>query len=281
MRILEITCAIIVALYLAMRLHRGPDQKRVLVRLLLLSISSFVGEDSVIHAYGFYQYSPGWSLFLDRVPLLIVVIWPIVIDSAWQLARHLLGAGHRAIPLAAGAFVLADASLIEPIAVQAGLWSWNEPGLFAVPPIGILGWAFFAFAAVTWLEHREGARLPALADLAVIPIAPAATHALLLATWWGALRWVNGPVPAWPAVALAWVLLSLFALRAFRARMRRRVPPIELWVRVPAALFFFVLLGLHGRDVAPLVAYAIAFAPPYLSLIDWRAAGASRPAGEE
>ena len=37
--------------------------------------------------------------------------------------------------------VLADASLIEPVAVASNLWAWTEPGLFAVPPIGILGWA--------------------------------------------------------------------------------------------------------------------------------------------
>jgi hypothetical protein len=42
-----------------------------------------------------------------------------------------------------------------------------------------------------------------------------------------------------------------------------------MWLRVPAAGFFFVLLALHGRSLAPLVAYALAFAPPYLAMTAW------------
>src|SRR5439155_24844517 len=114
-------------------------------RLALLVVASWIGEDSVIRVYGFYHYARGWALFVDQVPLAIVVIWPVVIDSAWGLARC-LAAGARAQALLAAAFVLADASLIEPIAVRAGLWRWTEPGLFAVPPVGILGWALFAGA---------------------------------------------------------------------------------------------------------------------------------------
>ena len=72
------------------------------------------------------------------------------------LARAVLGAppaharGSRSssrVALLGAAIVLADASLIEPIAVRAGLWRWTEPGLFAVPLVGIVGWAFFAWAA--------------------------------------------------------------------------------------------------------------------------------------
>ena len=104
----------------------------------------------------------------------------------------------------------------------------------------------------------------------MIPLAPLATHALLCAAWWGALRWVNGAVGAWPVVAVAWALFAWLAYRSYQGGLRRRVPSAELFVRAPAAMFFFVLLGLHGRDDPSLVAYAIAFAPPYLSLIDWR-----------
>jgi hypothetical protein len=41
-------------------------------------------------------------------------------------------------------------------------------------------------------------------------------------------------------------------------------------LRVPAAAFFFVLLALYGRTQPALVAWTLAFAPPYCSLLDVR-----------
>jgi carotenoid biosynthesis protein len=246
---LELTCAAIVALYVAARRDAVPH-------LLVLAVAGFIGEDSVIRAYGFYFYSPRWHLFLDRVPLMIVLIWPIVIHSAFTLARRL---SPTAAPLVGAAIVLADASLIEPIAVHAGLWSWTEPGLFAVPPIGILGWAFFAGAAMLCLE-RTRATL-------VIVFAPLATHALLVASWWILLRWISRPLPSWPAVALAWIALGTLAAVALRRRIGRRLPPSELMLRAPGAAFFFVLLAVYGRDLPSLCAWSVAFAVPYLAVL--------------
>ena len=221
-------------------------------------VASFLGEDSVIRAYGFYGYSPKWDLFLDRVPLMIILIWPVVIDSSWTLAHRLTGGHRRWLPWVAGAFVLADASLIEPIAVRAQLWAWSEPGLFAVPPIGILGWAFFAWAAIALYER---------AGLWTLLLAPLVTHALLLASWWGGLRWVSGSIAPWHAAIAAWALLVPLAVWLWARNLRRRVPLRDLIVRVPGALFFFVLLALYGRSLPPLVAYTFAFVPPYLALL--------------
>src|SRR2546423_323223 len=141
---MELACLAIVALYLVVRVRKEP---RVLLRLGMMMIASFLAEDSVIRAYGFYAYAPSWSVFVDRVPILIVMIWPIVIHSASDLAERIFQ-DRRSVVLATGAFVLLDAMLIEPIAVHAGLWSWSAPGFFGVPPIGVLGWAYFAAAYV-------------------------------------------------------------------------------------------------------------------------------------
>ncbi|HEY2744819.1 MAG TPA: carotenoid biosynthesis protein [Polyangia bacterium] len=255
---LEIACAAIVAIYVIARREAIPA-------LALLAVAGFIGEDSVIRVYGFYFYSPRWHLFLDRVPLMIVVIWPIVIHSAWSLARRL--APSRAwAPLVGAGIVLADASLIEPIAVHAGLWTWTEPGLFAVPPIGILGWAFFAGAAMVCLERAEkNGTPPALAVVA----ASLTTHALLVASWWLAFKWMSRSLPPWPFVAAAWIVLGALALAAARARPGRGAPALrkDLLLRGPGAAFFFVLLLLDGRDAPPLCAYAFAFVPPYLALL--------------
>jgi len=246
---LELTCAVIVAVYAFAR-------RDALGELALLAVAGFLGEDSVIRAYGFYFYSPRWHLFLDKVPLLIFVIWPIVIHSAWSLARRL---GPRATaPLLGAAIVLADASLIEPIAVHAGLWTWTEPGLFAVPPIGIIGWAYFAGAAMVCLERNR--------PVAAVVVAPLATHAMLVASWWLAFKWLSRPLPAWPFVIAAWIVLGAVAVAALRVPGRREFRK-DLLLRGPGAAFFFVLLVLYGRDLPALCVYSVAFAPPYLALL--------------
>lgn len=250
---MQLACLAIVALYVAVRMRRAEDRAAVARRLALLVAASWLGEDSVIRAYGFYFYEARWDLFVDQVPLLIVIIWPVVIDSAWQLARRLAPA-H--VALVAAAFVLADASLIEPIAVHAGLWRWTEPGLFAVPPIGILGWALFGFSAIA-LAPRIGAL--------TILVAPLTTHALLLASWWGALRWLNRPIGPWSGAIVACALSLALALWLRARSLGRRIPAEELLVRVPGALFFFVLLALHPS--APLLAWTAAFVPPWLALL--------------
>jgi hypothetical protein len=256
---LEVACVAIVSLYVVVRARVDARPGKFLSRLGLLMVASWVGENSVIHAYHFYAYAPRWSVFVDQVPLLVVTIWPVVIHSAWDLARRLTPRPGR-VPFIAALLVLADASLIEPIAVKAGLWWWNEPGLFDVPPIGLLGWAVFAWSCLLFLEHRR------LAILWTLVLAPVLVHLNLVALWWLALRWVNETIAAWPVVALAWALSLSLALWAHRRRPGEAIPRHELLLRIPAAGFFFVLLAVHAGDDLALIAYALAFAPPYLVL---------------
>jgi hypothetical protein len=150
--------------------------------------------------------------------------------------------------------------------VQAGLWSWSVPGVFGVPLIGILGWGLFAGSALWALEW-----LPRRAALATLAIAPLATHAMLLAGWWGLFRWLPRPLPDLGALAV--VAPASAALTWAVVRTGARVPFVEMVSRLVAATFFFVLLAIHARDVGTLVAYAACFAPPYFTLmiVSWRA----------
>lgn len=266
MRTLEVIALLIVALFVVVRARWGPAPKRFLVRLALLVVASWVAEDTVIRAYGFYFYNPDWSIFIDRVPLAIVLIWPVVIHSAWELSRCLLGDDDRWVPLAGAAMVLADASMIEPIAVNSGLWTWTEPGVFDVPPIGIIGWAYYAGLCMLVFDHTERHGAPAWRNAVAILTAPLGTHLLLLGSWWGLFRWINRSLDPWPFVAVAWVLSIGLAIHSLKLGARSRVPPRDMLNRVPAAIFFFVLLALDARDVPALIAYGLAFAPPYLSL---------------
>ena len=101
-------------------------------------------------------------------------------------------------------------------------------------------------------------------------LAPAVlAHALILATWWGALRWLSGPVDPAVAIGVAWAVslgLVWMVIRrddfgAFESRI--------LWLRLPAAALILGLLSAKAADGYMLTAYALAFVPPYLALM-WR-----------
>jgi hypothetical protein len=161
--------------------------------------------------------------------------------------------------------VLADASLIEPISVTAGLWSWNAPGLLGVPPVGVLGWAYFTVACLAVFAAAERRGRPALLLLALL-VGPLAVHAAVVVSWWGALRWVSAPLPPWPAVGVAAAVSALTCLLAATREAPRRVLRTDLLVRIPPVIFFLVLLALHAHRAPALVAYTLCFAPPWVIL---------------
>src|SRR5262249_12044989 len=109
---MELVCLAIVVVFVVVRGRIDPSPRQFLIRLGALAVASFAAEDSVIHAYGFYAYDARWSVFVDRVPIMIVLIWPVVIHSALDLAKKI--APNRAALLGM-AIVLFDASLIEPV----------------------------------------------------------------------------------------------------------------------------------------------------------------------
>ena len=262
MALFELTCVAILVLYVAVRGRAEPSWGAFVGRLAIVSIAGGIGEDLCIRWYGFYSYDERWSLFAGHVPVMVMAIWPFVIHSAWDISRALLGPGHRAVPLLGGAIVWADASLIEPVAVQAGLWSWSEPGLFFVPPIAVLGWAYFAaLCMAAWQRGGGGLR-----DLLVLPVAVTGAHVLLIATWWGALRWVNDTVPPAAGLVVIWILSAAATVQVVRTGAAARVSRRTMWLRVPPALLFGALLLQHARDATGLIAYVAAFVPPYIVL---------------
>lgn len=243
--------------------HSGRALRGLLVQMALVAVAAWIAEASCIAWYGFYQYDAEWTVFLGPMPVLVALIWPFVIFSAQKLTRAVFHKGERA---AGWVFliVLYDASLVEPVAVKAGLWSWNEPGLFGVPLVGILGWAIFAFSVLWLLDRLDGRR-----QLLIVVLAPFLTHLALLASWWGLFRWVGrSPIPNGIAVGLA-AVLSL-ALTAIVAKRRIRAGLDVMLPRMGGALLFFVLVLTRGLDLVPLVAYALTFSLPYLWATRWQ-----------
>lgn len=278
----------VVVLLVFVRLSAGVRLREVAA----VAAGAWVGEEVCIRVYTAYRYAPGWTVFVDRVPLAVVLIWPAVVLSARAV--------QRTTGAPAALVVLFDACLIEPIATHAGLWSWNLPGAFGVPPIGPVGWACYAGAAC-WLldggngrrrdrgeargpQHLDGGELrtgghgeagsskaaPPLArpgSLRTVALAPLLAHAAILAAWWGALRWVQAEIPPAAAVAgaaVAGLSAAGVALRAPRLPWREAIP------RAAAAALFVALLA-AAPDRA-LLLYAAPFALPWLALLDWRAA---------
>ena len=259
-----ISCGI---LYIFGYAAQAPRPVRFLARAVILSTSAWAAEESCILLYCFYDYHPGWYLFLDRVPLLIVVIWPVIIFSARELTSRLRRV-HPGKGVFAGAAVVAtDALFIEPLCVSAGLWSWNLPGLFNIPPIGILGWFFFALLCMCLMGNKRWKGTITAYDLLLLVIPVAGTQFLLLLSWWGALRWINFPLPTPAVVGLSWCVSLFMILIIHNKQTGRGIKKRTLLLRLPAAVFFFGLLVVKAADPFPLVAYAIAFVPPYVMLM--------------
>jgi hypothetical protein len=261
--LLEVVCVVIVGIWLAGRLVVEPDRagrSTLILRMAAMATAAWIAEDSAIRLYGFYFYAADrWTVFVDQVPLLVLIIWPVVVTSGIDLLGALRVPASR-WPLLLGLLVVADAWFIEPVAVDAGLWTWTSPGPFTVPTIGVLGWGFYAVGVGVVVASQR-------AVLWMLLVAPLLCHVLLLATWWGLLRWIDVPPPDAVVAGIGW----LVAVTVVVAIARRRPPGLRrlVFFRAPAAVFFFGLLAVYGRDEddAALVTWALAFAPPWLALL--------------
>lgn len=264
---LELGAFLIVAIYVVCHTLRQAERGPFFISFVLVCTASWIAEESCILLYEFYGYSPNWSLCVAHLPLLVIVIWPIIVHSAWDLASQILQPGHRLVPLTAAAIVLTDASLIEPVGVRTGLWSWNETGLFDVPPIGILAWAYFAFWCILFFEQRKRRNAAKLFDLLIIIVSVIGTHVLLLVTWWTAFRWVKIPIDPMLAAGFAWTLSLLLVSVILKHRTGVRMEKKTLLLRLMGALSFFTWFALNAKDSTLLIVYAVAFVPPYLTLM--------------
>jgi len=220
-----------------------------------VALAAWLTEDSCLRLYGFYEYHAPWTLFLDQVPLVVALTWPVVILSARDVALALAGGNVVKSLARTGAIVLADAALLQPIAVHAGLWRWTAEGAFGVPLIGIFGWSVFAWAVSLALVKG-----PSLACW----LAPLLTHAFLVVAWWGALRWIPPPPDAGAAISAA--VVAAFTTFVLLRDRPHAIPASVLLARFSAACFFGALLASGAPPALPLAAWSAAFVPPWLVL---------------
>ena len=273
MAMFEGACAFIIALTLyAMARHRPLVE--LLRDYLALALSAWLGEQSCIQLYKFYSYSPAWHGRLGQVPILVPLIWPLVVLSACEVARQLRPRlSIRALAGLVAAIVALDASLVEVVAVRAGLWQWVEPGHLGVPLIGVLGWAYFALgAAFCLLRPAAGWRL------LLIPLAPLCAHVLILASWWGLFRWtLRGELGTGSVVGI----LAVGALALGAAAVERRrgggIPLLTALPRALAASLFLMLLLTSAPADGKLWLHTAAVAVPYCVATRWHPAWTRSP----
>jgi uncharacterized membrane protein len=268
MILLQLIAFCIVLVYVFFHTKGQAGAASFLFRASVVSIACWITEETCIRFYGFYSYNPSWSLFLGHVPILIIFIWPVLIHSSWDLASRLSSQRPKLIPLAAGALVFTDALLIEPVAVNAGLWAWSEPGIFHVPPIGILGWGVFAFFCTLFFEKGASPSPIKKRHFILSLVVPViGTHVLLLGLWWGAFRWINRDVPSVPLAVVAWIVSMVLTFNILRQGTGRHIKKKTLLLRIPPSLFFLVLLLANTGGAEILMVYVFASIPPYITIM--------------
>jgi len=258
----EAACVAVIVVALAAMARRRPI-RALLADYAALAAAGWLGEETCVALYRYYRYADGWHARIDHVPALVPLIWPLVILSARDVATSVWPEVTRWRPLLLGAIVAFDASLVEVVAVRAGLWSWAEPGHLGVPIIGMLGWGYFAVGAEAALGRRS--------RLAVFAAAPLCAHALIQASWWGGLRWGLrrdlGTASLWGVAAVgAGALAAVVAAR----RRGRALPPSIAVPRMIAAGLFLALLVTTAPGEAALWAHTAAVAIPYLAATTFR-----------
>jgi hypothetical protein len=265
--IFELACvAIIVVTLVAMA--RVQPARTLLADYGALAVAAWLGEETCVAAYRFYSYSSAWHARLDLVPALVPLIWPLVILSAravvTSLAPGISGARRAAL---VGALVIVDASLVEVVAVRGGLWTWAEGGHLGVPVVGIVGWGFFAAAADGVLGSTRRFRHAAL-----VVLAPLATHALLVVSWWAFFRWVWRHDLGDRSVAVVGLLgvALTFGAIVLRVGGRTIARAVALPRMVAAALFVVEWLLVAPRD-PDLAVHVAAVAIPYFVATELRA----------
>lgn len=260
LRVFELLCLPILALAITLSARR-VGARRFAIDYATLAVAGWIGEATSIAWYRYYEYANGWDLRVFAVPLLVPLIWPLVITSAREVRTALFpNAGSLAGALIVTALVIADASMVEVLAVRAGLWTWAEGGHLDVPVLGIVAWGYFAGVADLMLRRFQGRD-----RWLVVPAALALAHALIITSWWACFRWVlrgDLGLGSLAVVAISSVVATIVVLG--RRRSGHVIPIAVAIPRVVAATLFFALLVSVMPD-GPLVVHVVCVAVPYLA----------------
>lgn len=217
-----------------------------------------------------YNYSPQWTLVLDRAPLVIGLTWALLIAGAMRITDA-LGVRRWTAPFVDAALVIMLDLAFDAIAIRMGMWTWVDigptDGWFGVQAGNFYTWLFitFGFSLLTrWLRDRA-ARRPWAEWLQLLVPIPA--YAILIASiipYALISTWTNAPTGG--ALWLSFLCIGLFAMVAWHGVFgsQRQPPDGQNAAIVDLRLAFFTRLSVQGFFLLALLTMGIANQLPVL-----------------
>jgi hypothetical protein len=266
---LEAFSVLLAAFYLVLRLREPSTRQRTLIRLVSVAVAAALADDLAGWLFGVHQYSSDFTYFIHRSPWLFGPLCAIAIDAAWRLALCFHDAANWRAPVIASVIFLGDALVALPIATAADLVHWRLPGIFGVPPVALCAWCAFGAACFALWHYNDKATTTRRLwwDALVMPIPPALTLLVLLATWWGLWRWVSAPWNGLVVVLLAWWPAAAAAAWFLTVRLRDHVPEVVIWPRLFVTAFAFIVTLTFASSL--LLVFLFAFALMHGTVAPW------------
>jgi uncharacterized membrane protein len=254
--------------------HAMPFRgQRLLMIFTLFLYGTLLEANGVLS--GHYFYHPERFINLGVVPLSVSLAWVGIIYSAMVVAERM-----RLPPLmrmlATSLIALSLDWGMDPVAVEMGIWVWQDAGAyFGVPSFNMLGWFFIPMAylmayGLTWDQDKRQPYLLSIREVdthtslwrklyTLLLVTPIAFVLLVVCT-----RLVSVLVPGLLTLSLVgmgvWALLTVGGALAFlmwrrnylaRAHWVDLIPPVILvWI----GLNYVAFAGMIGRwDLAGLM----------------------------
>ena len=143
---LEICTAALFAVALGAAVRRGR-----LAVLTLLSAAAFgvVLEQGSQVIFETYEYSPDWSITVDRAPVAIALAWALIITGAMRITDA-MGVRQRHAPFVDATLAIMLDLAFDAVAIRMGLWTWRgiaeTDGWFGVPAGNLYTWLFITLS---------------------------------------------------------------------------------------------------------------------------------------
>jgi hypothetical protein len=264
---LEIAATLIFAGAALAALRRGR-----LPFLELMSAAAFglLLEESSQLIFETYNYSPEWTLVLDRAPLVIGLTWALLIAGAMRITDA-LGVRRWTASFVDAALVIMLDLAFDAVAIRVGMWTWVDigptDGWFGVQAGNFYTWLFvtFGFSLLTrWLRDRAARRRGAEWLQLLVPI-PA--YAILIASIIPyAFISARTNAPPGGALWLSFASIGLFVMVALRGVFGtgRQPPDGQMAAIVDLRLAFFTRLSIQGFFLLALLIMGFAAQLPVL-----------------
>ena len=272
-----------ILLFLLAALHAARGGRLPLLELVSAAVYGVLLEEAHILLFGSYFYSERFVLVLDRVPVVIGLVWAVILYTSMRTSDA-FGLSSRTAPLADALWAAMLDLAFDAVAIRLGLWHWQIPvdaGYYGVPAGNFYAWLFVT-ASFSWCTRWVRARAAERPERAwwqlAVPLPAYAGLFLSLLPYLALRRWVfTGEANGYQIVAVVAALFALVTARALaRGRLAaRRAEWFSVALRLPIHAYFLGALfhlGLHRTEPVLLgMAVAVAVldlsvAVPYLRL---------------